>query len=76
MGVIGEPQQNNRQKALEELRSNKVGVLLHIIDELDTMNISIKEIETILGTCGLNADCAVRFGRELKEKGHRSSIHP
>jgi hypothetical protein len=52
--------------ALEELRSCKVGVLLQIIEWLDEMDLSVGEIETILGTCGLNADCAIRCGAEMR----------
>ncbi len=70
MSAIGKPQQSGRQKALEELRSNKVGVLLNIIDELSGMGLTIKQIETVLVTCGLNNDCAVRFGTQLKDKKH------
>lgn len=53
--------------ALEELRSLKVGILLQIIDELECMNLSVREIETILKLCGLNADCALRYGREMRD---------
>ncbi len=68
--------------ALEELRSRKVGVLLQIIEWLDKMDLSVREIETILGTCGLNADRAIRFGAEVrhaKEKGYSHAekrLHP
>ncbi len=67
---------NNRvekQDELVKLRSRKVAVLLQIIDELESMNLSVREIETILKLCGLNADCAMRYGREmrnLKAEGH------
>ncbi len=56
-----------KRAALEELRSLKVGVLLQIIDELECMNLSVREIETILKLCGLNADCAMRYGREMRD---------
>lgn len=61
---------NNRLEkgaALVELRSRKVAVLLQIIDELECMNLSVREIETILKLCGLNADCASRYGREMRD---------
>ena len=67
---------NNRGEKREEiveLRSRKVTVLLQIIDELECMNLSVREIETILKLCGLNADFAMRYGREirdLKAEGH------
>lgn len=67
----GEPSTEVPQEpegALDELRSNKVGVLMRIIDDLDKIGLSIREIETVIGTCGLNDDCAIRLGTELKEK--------
>lgn len=57
MGNIDVPHQDRKKKAVEELRSHKVGVLLQIIDELEDMNLSIREIESVLRICGLNADC-------------------
>ncbi len=65
-----------KRAELVELRSHKVGVLLQIIDELESMNLSVREIETILKLCGLNADFAMRYGREirdLKAGGHFQS---
>ncbi len=62
-----------KRDELVELRSRKVGVLLQIIDELEGMDLSVREIETILKLCGLNADFAMRYGREirdLKAEGH------
>lgn len=41
---------------------------MRIIDDLDKIGLSIREIETVIGTCGLNDDCAIRLGTELKEK--------
>ncbi len=65
-----------KRAELVELRNRKVGVLLQIIDELDSMDLSVREIETILKLCGLNADFAMRYGREigvLKAEGHFQS---
>lgn len=56
-----------KRAALAELRSRKVAVLSQIIDELECMGLSVREIETILKICGLNADCAVRYGREMRD---------
>lgn len=73
MGTIDYPHQDHRKKTIEELRSHKVGVLLQIIDELEDMNLSVREIENVLRTCGLNDECAMRFGASItveKEKGH------
>ncbi len=83
MGSIEDPGQDRKTQAREELRSRKVGVLLQIIEELDEMDLSIGEIETVLRTCGLNADRAMRFAAEMrfeKEKGYAVTaeklIHP
>ena len=73
MGSIEDP------KAREELRSQKVEVLLQIIKALEAMDLSIIEIEIILKTCGLNAECAARFGAEIraeKENGHFHDDRP
>ncbi len=66
MGGSQEPFEEQRRMAIEELRSRKVGVLIRIIDDLAGMNLSVKEIETILRTCGINDDCAIRFGATMK----------
>ncbi len=82
MGNMKDQHQDHKTEAREELRSRSVGVLLQIIDELGKMDLSVREIETILKTCGLNADCAVSFGEKIKfekEKGHfhkDSPMHP
>jgi len=82
MGIIERPRQERRQKEIEKLRCNKVGILLQIIEKLEVMNLTAREIETILKTCGLNDDCATRFGalmRVEKEKGYPSpgrAVHP
>ena len=72
MGSIEDPHQKHK-KSRQELRTRMVGNLLRIIEELEDMDLSVREIETIVRTCGLNADCAMRFAAEKrheKEKGH------
>ena len=64
-----------KQAALEELRSRKVGILLQIIDELECMNLSVPEIEAILKLCGLNADCAMRYGKEMRDLKKEAIFH-
>lgn len=79
MGIDERPKQERRQKAIEELRCSKVGILLQIIEKLEGMNLTAWEIETILKTCGLNDDCASRFGammRMEKEKGYQNPDRP
>ena len=53
------------QKAIEELKLNKVGVLLQIIDELKEMNLSVRDIEAVLGACGLSYRDAMQLGDEI-----------
>ncbi len=71
-----------RRRTIEELRSRKVSLLIQIIDNLAGMNLSVREIETVLRTCGINGDCATRFGANIraeKEKdlqGGDGRIHP
>jgi hypothetical protein len=72
MGDSEEQQRKQRQKEIDDFRSHSVGMLIQIIEELAGMNLSDREIETVLRTCGLNADCAMRFGASItaeKEKG-------
>jgi hypothetical protein len=59
-------QREYRQKAIDELRSNKMGILLRIIDELEAMDLSTLEIETVFQACGLNDDYAIRFGSLMR----------
>jgi len=75
MGPSEERRNDHRRRMLEELRSHKVGILLQIIDELEGMKLSISEVETVLRTCGLNADCALRFGSAIRdEKENMNSL--
>ncbi len=68
MGNPEEARNDHRHNSMEELRSLKVGVLLQIIDELAEMNLSVTEVETVLRTCGLNPECAARFGASIREE--------
>jgi hypothetical protein len=53
-------------KAIEELKLNKVGVLLQIIDELKEMNLPVRDIESVLGACGLSYRDAMQLGNEIR----------
>jgi len=66
MESIEGPEQKKRRRTIEELRSQKVGLLIQIIDNLAGMNLSAREIETVLRTCGMNGDCATRFGASIR----------
>jgi hypothetical protein len=76
MGHIEEAERVTlRQKAIEEFRMNKVGLLLHIIEELDDMDLDPMEMDAVLRSCGLDYKCALKIGaalRDEKKSGHRS----
>ncbi len=74
MGNVEESQQ--RLQAIEDLRSRKIEVLLRIIDELSGMDLSVPEIEVVLRTCGMNGECAIRFGASIKAEREKGRIHP
>ena len=58
-----------RQKAIEQLKLNRVGVLIQIIDELEAMDLSVHEIEAVLRHCGLNYRNALQTGYEIRVGG-------
>ena len=76
------PEREQRRRTIEELCSRKVGLLIQIIDNMAGMNLSVREVETVLRTCWMNGDCASRFGASIraeKEKdlsGFDRPIHP
>ena len=75
MGDFEGQKQDQKRRSMEELRSNKVGTLLQIIDSLEEMNLSVAEVETVLRTCGLNPECAARFGASIRyEKDNYYSL--
>jgi hypothetical protein len=82
MGNIEDRRGELRRKSIEELRSRSVGRLLRIIEELEAMDLSVRDIENVLKACGLNEDCAKRFAAYItdekeKNKGDWDSLtHP
>ena len=75
MGDFEGPKHDQGRRSMEELRSHKVGTLLQIIDSLEEMNLSVAEVETVLRTCGLNPECAARFGASIRyEKDNYYSL--
>lgn len=76
MGHIEESQQEQRQEAIEDLRSRKIEILLRIIDELSGMDLSVPEIETVLRTCGINGECANKFGASIKAEREKGRTYP
>jgi len=68
LGDFEGPKHDQGRRSMEELRSHKVGTLLQIIDSLEEMNLSVAEVETVLRTCGLNPECAARFGASIRDE--------
>jgi hypothetical protein len=75
MGDTDEQQLKQRHRAIEELRSHSVGRLITIVDMLAAMDLSAREIENVLRTCGLNEDCAMRFGADITTKRGNDNDH-
>ncbi len=75
MGDIEERQNDQRQKAIDELRSHSVGRLIQIVDKLEAMDLTARDIENVLRTCGLNDDCAMRFGAFIKAGKGKNDDH-
>ena len=71
---IKDPHRSHK-KSQQELRSRMVGDLLRIIEELEDMDLSVREIESILRTCGLNADCAMRCAAEKRHEKEKDHLH-
>jgi len=70
------PQEKQRRAEVHELRSNRIGVLIQIIDDLDAMGLTAQEIDTVLLIAGLNQSVAYREGsiiRGNKEYGRQVS---
>ncbi len=76
MGDMEERQLEQRQKAIEELRRHSVERLIEIVDKLEAMDLSVREIENVLRTCGLNDDCAMRFGAYITATGRDHGDRP
>ncbi len=71
-------QDAQKRKAIEEFRMNKVGLLLHIIEELDSMDLDTMEMDAVLRSCGLDYKCALKIGAALtneKKNGHPSQTN-
>lgn len=69
MHHIGGPQRDaQRRKAIEEFRIQKVGLLLHIIEELDNMDLDVMEMDAVLRSCGLDYKCVMKIGAALRDE--------
>ncbi len=75
MRNVGNPYGAYRAKAKEEFRRYYVDLLSRIIDELEDMNLSTQEIETVLKTTALNLDAAIRMGAAMKHEKEKSLSH-
>jgi len=69
MSRIDEQQQGAlRRKAIEEFRTNRIGLLLHIIEELDNMDLDVMEMDAVIRSCGLDYKCAMKIGAALRDE--------
>jgi hypothetical protein len=77
MDHIEEEQQDAlRRKAIEEFRINRVGLLLHIIEELDNMDLDTMEMDAVLRSCGLDYKCALKIGAALRDEKKKDRRGP
>jgi len=68
-GHIEEAQQDTlSRKTIEEFRINRVGLLLHIIDELESMALDTMDMDAVLRSCGLDYKCALKIGAALRDE--------
>lgn len=65
-----------RQKAIEEFRIQKVGLLLHIIEELEDMDLDNMDMDAVLRSCGLDYKCALKIGAALRDEKRKSYQSP
>ncbi len=65
-----------RRKAIEEFRTNRIGLLLHIIEELDNMDLDVMEMDAVLRSCGLDYKCAMKIGGALRDEKNNDGGNP
>lgn len=66
--IEGPERDAQRRKAIEAFRIQKVGLLLHIIEELDNMELDVMEMDAVLRSCGLDYKCAMKIGAALRDE--------
>jgi hypothetical protein len=77
MGEIEDLQSGHQSTENLQLRSQLVRKLLYIIDELESLKLSPSEIDAIVRSCGLNEECAIRFGTAIRtEKAKEEAWRP
>ena len=74
--IEGMQQDVLRRKAIEEFRTNRIGLLLHIIEELDDMDLDVMEMDAVLCSCGLDYKCAMKIGAALRDKNNNGGGNP
>ncbi len=69
MAVNGGPKHGTlKQKSIEEFRLHRVGLLLHIIEELEDMGLDAMEMDAVLRSSGLDYKCALKIGAGLRDE--------
>ena len=74
--IEGQKQDALRRKAIEDFRINKIGLLLHIIEELDNMDLDVMEMDAVLRSCGLDYKCAMKIGAALRDEKNKDGDDP
>lgn len=74
--IEGLQQDTQRQRAIDEFRIHRVGLLLHIIEELDNMDLDVMEMDAVLRSCGLDYKCAMKVGAALKDEKANGGGNP
>ncbi len=72
----GLQQDELRRKTIEEFRTNRIGLLLHIIEELDNMDLDVMEMDAVLRSCGLDYKCALKIGEALRDEKNNDGGKP
>ncbi len=72
----GQQQASMRRKAIEDFRINKIGLLLHIIEELENMDLDVMEMDAVLRSCGLDYKCAMKIGATLRDEKKNDGAKP
>ena len=66
-----DPVEDSQKQAIEEFRLNRVGLLLHIIEELEAIGLDTMEMDAVLRSCGLDYKCAMKIGETLRDEKKR-----
>jgi len=72
----GPKKETQKQKSIEEFRIHRVGLLLHIIEELEEMGLDTMEMDAVLRSSGLDYKCALKIGASLRDERKTGGRRP